>query len=397
MHALKNCTIYTGDKILENKAVLIRDGRIKDIVAIEALPTDISALNLNGHTLAPGFMDLQLNGCGGKLFNDDISEKTLDVMTEATLSSGCTTYLPTLVSCSDEDMRQAMQVVATYRQKKPDTVLGLHIEGPYLSFQRRGIHNPDMIRLPDTEMLELMVQYGPDVVRMTTMAPEAVLPEHINVLTRAGIRVSAGHSAARTRQAKNAFTAGVSMATHLFNGMAPLKGRAPGLVGTVFLESPWTGIIVDGIHVHWDNVRLAKRLLDKKLFCITDATPAVGTNITKFEFGGQQVYIKQGKCAAADGTIGGSILTMNRAVYNCVHHVGIALDEALRMATLYPARALGMDHEYGKIAPGYWADMVVLNDEQTVHNVFKRGQSVFTNPETIHRGKTKSAQQPTNI
>ncbi len=374
MQALKNCVIYTGGDVLTDKAVLIENERISDIVESDAVPARAATVDLDGNILAPGFLDLQINGCGGRLFNEDISEETLDVMTEAIRPTGCTSFLPTLVTASDEDTLRAVEVMDAYRDKKPESVLGLHLEGPYLSRKRRGIHNEALVRGPDAGMLRLIADHGYEVVRMMTMAPENVELEHIKMLTEAGIRVSAGHSAAPCPVARKAFRSGMSMATHLFNGMEPLKGREPSLVGAVYLEHPWSGIIADGVHVAWDNIELAKRILGERLFLITDAMPPVGTDMTEFELAGRTVYVKDGKCLAADGTLGGSVLTMDKAVRNCVEQVGVALEEALRMASLYPARAIRLDGVLGKISKGYFADLVVMDHDLNVVSTFKRGR-----------------------
>ncbi len=232
-----------------------------------------------------------------------------------------------------------------------------------------------MIRQPSDEMISLIAKYGPEVTRICTIAPEIIEPRHIMQLKKSGVRVSAGHSAASCQLAREMFRGGISMATHLFNGMEPLQGREPSLVGAVYLEKPWTGIIADGVHVSWDNIELAKNILKNKLFCVTDATSAVGTDITEFVLGGQTIYVKDGKCTASDGTIGGSMLTMDKALHNCVNHVKIELAEALKMTSLYPARAIGIDSEYGMIAPDYQADLVILNNETLkVRSVMKGGQ-----------------------
>ncbi|SDK36293.1 N-acetylglucosamine-6-phosphate deacetylase [Maridesulfovibrio ferrireducens] len=375
MYALTNCTIFTGLKILKDSAVIIDNKHILNVVNKNSIPTRAEIIDLNNAILAPGFIDLQLNGCGGRFFNDDISEETLDIMTEAILPTGCTSFLPTLVSGPEKDIVKALEIVRKYREKNGETVLGLHLEGPYLSQKRRGIHNPEMISRPNDKMISLIAKYGPEVTRICTMAPEKVELRHVEQLENAGIRVSAGHSAASCPQARKMFKAGISMATHLFNGMEPLQGREPSLVGAIYLEKPWTGIIADGVHVSWDNIELAKNILQNKLFCITDATSAVGTDITEFVLGNQTVYVKDGKCSAADGTIGGSMLTMDKAVFNCVNHVGIELAETLKMTSLYPARAIGIDSEYGMIAPNYHADLVVLDHESLkVRSVVKGGK-----------------------
>lgn len=378
MKALTNCIIYTGKDILKGKAVLLKDGKITDIVGHDALPSDLQTVDLQGTILAPGFIDLQINGCGGRMFNDDISEETLHVMCRTTLQTGCTGFLPTLISASDADMHKAMEVVSRYRSKHPENVLGLHMEGPYLNSARSGIHSPAMIRSADEDMLSCIARYGKDVVRLCTVAPECVSPQQIEELARAGIRIAAGHSAVSCSVARECFRTGIAMSTHLFNAMEPLAGRSPGLVGAIFLERPWTGIIADGIHVAWENVQLAKRILGEKLFCVTDATAAMGSAISEFNFGGHKVVLKEGRCTSSDGTIGGSVLTMDTAVRNCTSQAGFALEEALRMASLYPAQAIGLDAEYGRIAPGYWADMVVLSKDIQVRSVFKRGQHIST-------------------
>ncbi|CCO23400.1 N-acetylglucosamine-6-phosphate deacetylase [Maridesulfovibrio hydrothermalis] len=375
MYAFTNGTIFTGMEILEDSAVIIDDKRISDVVKTNAIPKQAEVIDLQKNILAPGFIDLQLNGCGGRFFNDDISTETLDIMSRAILSTGCTSFLPTLVSAPEEDMIKSLHVVKKYREENGKAVLGLHLEGPYLSHKRRGIHNPYMISKPNDKVVSLIAEFGPEVTRICTMAPENIEARHVQELENAGIRVSAGHSAASCPRAREMFRAGISMATHLFNGMEPLQGREPSLVGAIYLEKPWTGIITDGVHVSWDNVELARNILGNRLFCITDATSAIVSDLTEFVLGGQTVYVNDGKCAAADGTIGGSMLTMDKAVYNCVNHVGIELAEALRMTSLYPARAIRVDDEYGIIASGYHADLVIMDHGSLkVRSVMKGGK-----------------------
>lgn len=378
MQALTNCTIYTGSSVLTDKAVLVENGRISDIVEADAIPSQATPVDLEGNILSSGFIDLQINGCGGRMFNDHISTETLDIMTEAIRPTGCTAFLPTLVTAPDEDIFKAVEVVDAYRRENSESVLGMHLEGPYISRKRRGIHDETLVRRPDSEVLSFVAEHGYEVVRMVTMAPEHADPEHVALLARAGIRISAGHSASPCAVAREAFRSGMSMATHLYNGMDPIMGREPGLVAAVYLERPWTGIIADGVHVAWENVELAKRILGEKLFLVSDAVGPVGTDRTEFLLGGRDMVVKDGKCLAADGTLGGSMLTMDVAVRNCVEHVGLPLDETLRMASLYPARAIRMDGELGKVARGYLADLVVLDRELSVVSTFKRGQRLDT-------------------
>jgi len=385
-YALTHCTIHTGDRLLHDHALVIDGHKIRDWIVLHDLPPHLPAIDLNGSSVAPGFIDMQLNGCGGVMFNDAIAPATLDTMHQTNLNSGTTSYLPTLITTSDQDMLAAMEVVKTYRQRHPYSVLGLHLEGPYLSLKRKGIHNADYIRPPDRAMLEKIAAAGREVVRLITIAPELAAIEEIRLLTEQGILVSAGHTDASYEEAIAGFEAGVRMATHLFNAMSPWQGRNPGMVGAVFhREEVYAGMIADGQHVHDASMRLAKKLKQDKLILVTDATPPVGTSMKSFVIGGQQVFYKEGRCVSADGTLGGSALTMIEAIAHCVHHLDIPLPEALRMASTYPARLMGLDHQLGKIAPEYIANLAIFDRHFQVVGMVDRGQylnfSSSANPE----------------
>jgi N-acetylglucosamine-6-phosphate deacetylase len=360
-YALTQCPLYTGHRILADYALVIDGDRILDVVPTASLPTDLPRRQGSG-IAAPGFIDLQLNGCGGVMFNDTITPATLDTMHRTNLRSGTTSFLPTLITTTDAAMEHAMAMIDGYRQPCPDRVLGLHLEGPYLNLKRRGIHEGRQVRPADDAMINTLVAAGPDRVRLLTLAPEKVPAHQIRRLVEAGIRVSAGHSDATFEAAMAGFEAGVSLVTHLFNAMSPWLGRSPGLVGAA-LRCPevYAGIIVDGHHVHFDSVHLAHRLKGDHLVLVSDATPPVGTAMTSFIIGGQEVFYREGKCVSAEGTLGGSALTLLEAVRHCVDQVGIPLAEALRMASLYPARAIGVDHTLGRLAPGYRANVVMVD------------------------------------
>lgn len=379
MYALTNCWIYTSEQILTDHAVLIEDQKIVDVIPENALPsllsTDYETIDLAGKHVAPGFIDLQLNGCGGVMFNDAITVETLEVMHQTNLKSGTTSYLPTLITTSDEDMLQALAVVQAYRKHSPDNILGLHLEGPYLSPKRKGIHNESYIRLPDRAMVEQIAAAGRDVVKLITLAPEQVSSEAIRLLADQGIVVSAGHTDATFEQAIAGFEAGVRMVTHLFNAMSPWLGRNPGVVGAVFsCNDVYAGIIADGYHTHFASIALAQKLKQDKLILVTDATPPVGTQMQSFWIGGQEVFYRDGQCVSADGTLGGSALTLIEAVANCVRHLNLPVSEALRMASLYPARVIGVDDRLGKIAPGYVANLVIFDDDFQVMGRVDRGE-----------------------
>lgn len=375
MYALTHCTLCTEQQELTDRALLIEGSRIVGIVSLADLATDCPQIDLSGDKVAPGFIDLQLNGCGGVMFNDAITAATLDTMHQTNLKSGTTSFLPTLITAPDQDILQALEVVSQYRQQHPYNVLGLHLEGPYLNPKRKGIHNEAYIRPPDRHIVHKIAEYGRETVKLVTLAPEKAEPEDIRLLTDAGIVVSAGHTDATFEQAVAGFEAGVSMATHLFNAMSPWLGRSPGMVGAIFSRPQvYAGVVADGHHVHFDSIRLAKQIKQDKLVLVTDATPPVGTTMDSFWIGGHQVFYRDGKCVSADGTLGGSALTMIEAVANCVRHIGISLAEALRMASLYPAQAIGMADQLGKIAPKYVANLTIFDANFQITGTVDGGQ-----------------------
>lgn len=375
MYALSNCTLYTGTEVVPQGTLVIRDRQIAAVLPQSLLNADYPVIDLQGLNVSPGFIDLQLNGCGGVMFNDAIAASTLDIMHQTNLRSGTTSFLPTLITTSDDDMHTAMAVVQRYRRVQPYRALGLHLEGPYLHPKRRGIHNADYVRSPDAAMIEAIAQAGAEIVRLITLAPECVSESAIQRLKQAGVTVAAGHTDADYDQANSGFEAGVSLVTHLFNAMSPWQSRAPGMVGAALNRADvYAGIIVDGHHVHFTSVALAKRLKGDRLFLVTDATPPAGAAIESFIIGGQRVYCRDGKCVSATGTLGGSALTMIEAIANCVHHVGIPLAEALRMASEYPARAIGLEAQLGRLAPGYTANLTLFDANLNIVGVADQGQ-----------------------
>ncbi len=365
MFVLRNGLIHTEEGLLQQHAVLIDAGRIVAIRPQSAFSPDIPSLDLHGQHLSAGFIDLQLNGCGGVMFNDAPTVETLAVMQAANLRSGTTSFLPTLITSPDLDMRSAIEATRDYMQAHPHEVLGLHLEGPYTNILRKGIHPADQIRHPTTEMIDYLCEHAPWIAKVT-LAPEQNNPQHIRQLCDAGILVAIGHSAATYTEAMAGFDAGIRFATHLYNAMTPtLNGREPGVVGAIYdRDDIYAGIIVDGHHVHAANVRLAQRVLGERLCLVTDATAPAGApaGFDHFDFCGTTVFFRHGQCVDMNGTLGGSALTMIEGVQNLVHQVGIPLAEALRMASLYPARAIGRADELGSVAEGKIANLVIFND-----------------------------------
>ena len=381
MYALTQGRIYTGHEILDDHAVVIADGLIERVCPLAELPAGIATRDVKGAIIAPGFIDVQLNGCGGVQFNDDInaiSVETLNIMQRANEKSGCTSFLPTLITSSDELMTRAVEVMRAYLAQNAHQALGLHLEGPWLSVAKKGTHDPALIRQPDPALVNFLCENA-DVITKVTLAPEVAGSEVIRQLQAAGIIVSAGHSHATYQEARNGITAGISFATHLYNAMPTLTGREPGLIGALF-DSPdvYCGIIADGLHVHYANVRNAKRIKGEKLVLVTDATAPAGATIDQFIFAGKTIYYRNGLCVDENGTLSGSALTMIEAVENCVEHAGISLDETLRMATLYPARAMGVDKQLGSVEAGKVANLTVFTRDYKIIQTIVNGDEVLS-------------------
>lgn len=381
MYALTHGRIYTGQEILDNHAVVIADGLIERVCALSDLPAGVTTRNVGGAIIAPGFIDLQLNGCGGVQFNDDIealSVETLNTMQQANEKSGCTSFLPTLITSTDEMMKRAVDVMRAYLAQNANKALGLHLEGPWLSPRKPGTHNPALIRKPEQPLVDFLCANA-DVITKITLAPEQVETRVIRQLSEAGIIISAGHSHATNEEARIGIAAGVSFSTHLYNAMPTITGREPGLIGALF-DSPdvYCGIIADGLHVHYANIRNAKRIKGDKLILVTDATSPAGANIDQFIFAGKTIYYRDGLCVDEHGTLSGSALTMIEAVANSVEHVGISLDETLRMATLYPARAMGMEKTLGSVQAGKVANLTVFTHDYKIIQTIVNGDEVLS-------------------
>lgn len=363
MDALLNATIHTGHAVLSDHTLLISDGSVAALVPRADIPADAARQDLGGGVLAPGFIDAQVNGGGGVLFNDRPDRDAIRAIVAAHRRFGTTGLLPTFITDAREPRRRAVEAVAEALDAGEPGVLGIHLEGPHIDTGRRGVHESRFIAPPDAEDLALMARLGPRA--LVTLAPERVPADAIRALAVQGVRVCAGHTAATWEQAEAGIEAGISGFTHLYNAMSPLGHREPGAVGAALADDRvWCGIVVDGHHVHDAAVRLAwKAKPAGKLFLVTDAMPPVGAPPGDFKLYGQTVTVRDGRCVSADGKLAGSALDMATAVSNCVRRIGIPLDEALRMASAYPADFLGIAGRRGRLAPGMAADLVHLDED----------------------------------
>ena len=377
MRALGNARVLLDGGFASGKVVLLDAGRIGAVVDEgDARAAGAQYEDLQGATLLPGFIDCQVNGGGGVLFNDDPSVEAIRAIGAAHRRYGTTSFLPTLISDDFSVIAQAIAAVRDAIGQHVPGVIGVHIEGPFINELRKGAHDPAKVRGLDEEGVALLssLKVGRTLV---TLAPEMTQPETLRRLANAGVAVSAGHTDATYEQMTNGFRNGVSGVTHLFNAMSPFGHREPGSVGAA-LDDPdcWCGLIVDGRHVHPVALRLALRCKRAERFMlVTDAMPSVGAAESSFMLQGKRITVKDGVCVDETGTLSGSAIDMATAVKNCVQMLGLPLDRAARMASTYPAQFLGVGHELGRIAPGYRANLVAIDERYGVQATWIDGES----------------------
>jgi N-acetylglucosamine-6-phosphate deacetylase len=373
--ALTNARVLTPDGWRNDLAVLLDGERIVDLLPLSDPRVSAATVHdLHGAMLLPGFIDTQVNGGGGVLFNDAPTVETIRRIGAAHRRYGTTGFLPTLISDSVDVMRAALAAVEQALAEGVPGVLGIHLEGPYLAPARKGVHDPKFFHTPGSEELALLCAPHRGV-RLLTLAPERVPSASIAALTAAGVIVCAGHTAADYATTHTALAAGVRGFTHLFNAMTPLGSREPGVVGAALEDADsWCGIIVDGHHVHPASLRLAIAAKPSgKMVLVTDAMPPVGAADPSYVLNGETITVKDGICQTAQGVLAGSALDMAGAVRNAVQLLGLPLEEAVRMASTYPAEFLGLGGTHGRIAPGYRADLVALDDDFYVRSSWISG------------------------
>jgi N-acetylglucosamine-6-phosphate deacetylase len=373
--ALVNGRLLMDQHIVSGQAVLLSGTRIEALVAPkDSRCREATVVDLGGQLLLPGFIDVQVNGGGGVLFNDEPSPESIRAIGAAHRRFGTTGFLPTLISDDLDTIAQAIAAVQGAMDGGLPGVLGIHIEGPFLNWARRGVHDPKHLRLLDTSLVSLLcgLRSGRTLV---TLAPEMTTTAMIARLAAAGVLISAGHSDATYQETIAAIEHGVRGFTHLFNAMARLEPRQPGIVGAALYDADtWCGIIVDGHHVDPVMLKLALRCKRHDRFMlVTDAMPPVGSDEPSFVLQGKTITVADGMCRDEKGTLAGTALDMATAVRNAVSLLDLSVADAARMASEYPAEFLGLSHELGRIAPGFRANLVQLNDAFEVRRTWIDG------------------------
>lgn len=371
-------TIFDGQDVHTKCALLVNGDRIDGIVSVEAAGDDYTRVELNGGLLTPGFIDLQVNGGGGVLFNQDPSIKGIQTICEAHLRFGTTSLLPTLITDAPDITKRAIEAAIEAENANLPGFLGLHLEGPHLSMQKKGAHSPELIRHVTDQDIDALCEAKKYLSKLLiTIAPESVNCDQISQLASCGIHLSLGHSAATAHQAKQAFAAGVSSVTHLYNAMSPLTHREPGIVGAALnADDIFCGLIADGFHVNADAINIALKMKTDsgKLMLVTDAMSTIGTDQTEFELNDRQVKREGGRLTLSDGTLAGADLDMISAVRFMAEQTNCDKFEALRMASSYPAQYLNVAQQYGHLFDGAIANFIHLTDQFEISSIWQNAQ-----------------------
>jgi N-acetylglucosamine-6-phosphate deacetylase len=377
--AYRNGRILTDTGIESGKTLLVRDGIIEAIVGASAVFGPDRTIDLDGGLLIPGFIDTQVNGGGGVLFNDDPSVESIALIGRAHRRFGTTGFLPTLISDDLHVVEQAIESVRDAIAQGVPGVLGIHIEGPFLSNERRGVHDSRKLRSLDEDAVKLLsTPHGG--VTMATLAPECTTPANIRALADAGVIVSAGHTNATFDELQPALAAGVRGFTHLFNAMSQLTSREPGAVGAALAHADsWVGLIVDGHHVHPEVLKIALRAKrGDRFMLVSDAMPSVGADVNEFHIQGRLITIEGDRIVDDEGRLAGAHLDMASAVRNTCQMLGVPLADAVRMASRNPAQFLKLGDRMGRIAPGQRADLALVDDDLNVRETWIGSHSLVS-------------------
>ncbi len=345
--------IFTGEQWLHEHAAIVADGIITDVLPVTSLDQQMEAVNFSDRILAPAFIDLQIYGAYEKLFSVYADTDSLQLLNKYSNSGGAAFCMPTVATNRPEVFFKCIDAIRLYWQQGGEGILGLHAEGPWINKLKKGAHIESLIHSPSLKEVEALLEYGKDVIKIITLAPEVCSKEVINLIHSSGIKIFAGHSNATYDEAMQSYDNGITAVTHLYNAMSPLQHRSPGLVGAAFNHQQIrASIIADGFHVDYAAISIAKKIMQQRLFAITDAV----TTTTE----GYYQHQPDGDKYAAGNILSGSALTMYKALQNLIKHVGIETGEALRMCSLYPAQVMQMDDQLGRIAAGFKAKIVLL-------------------------------------
>ena len=370
---LSGARLFDGAQLHEGLALVLEGGRIAAVLPEAEAPTAQTS-RLAGGVLAPGLIDLQVNGGGGVMLSGQEPLAELATICAAHARLGTTGLLPTLITTTPAHTRAVLAAGVAAVGRVPG-FLGLHMEGPHLDALRPGCHPPHHIRPMTQDDLETLCEARAGLpALMVTLAPASVTPAQIERLSAAGVVVSLGHSEASFAQAQAAHQAGATAVTHLFNAMSQLGSREPGLVGAALSLPFAVGLIADGIHVAPPTAQLALRLAGDRLFLVSDAMAVAGTRLDGFDLAGRRILRRNGALRTENGTLAGADLSLPQAIAHCITALGVAPEQALAMATTRPARVIGV--QAGRVAPGLSADLVHFRDDWTVERVWQNGAEV---------------------
>jgi N-acetylglucosamine-6-phosphate deacetylase len=352
----KASKIFNGNETLPQYAVIVTNGIIESVMPASSVHEDAETIDFGDALIAPAFIDLQLYGAHNRLLAVYPDNVTVSAIYNYCLNGGAAYCVPTVATHPYKIIFSCVDAIKSYWAKNGKGVLGLHVEGPWISMAKRGAHNEEWISVPTIEQAKELLEYGKNVIKIITLAPEVCSREMIELIESYGVVVSAGHTNATYEQAMQGFNDGIHTATHLYNAMSSLQHRAPGMVGAIFDNpSAHCSIVADGYHVDYAAIRIAKKIMGERLFAITDAVTETREGFYR--------HTPEGDKYTANGILSGSALTMHKAFTNLVNHCGISVEEALRMCSLYPARVMNMPHKIGFLGEGCNADMIVLNND----------------------------------
>ena len=378
--AIVGARIFDGALWHDDTAVLIEDGRVSSLCSVDVVPDGFAQIDANGLLAVPGFIDLQVNGGGGVMFNNQPDVAGIAQICAAHAAFGTTALMATVITDTSDIVARAAQAGVSAQQSRLPGFLGIHFEGPHLSVARKGTHDPALIRPMEQADLDALLNCKQQLDHViVTLAPENATTGQVQALARAGITVSLGHSDENYGTALEYIQSGASMMTHLFNAMSPLGHREPGMVGAALNSGDiYCGMIADGFHVDPASMALALRAKASpgKIFLVTDAMSTIGTDDAGFELNGRPVYRNGGRLTLADGTLAGADIDMLSCIRFVHEKLDVSLDEALRMASTYPADAIRAKNK-GRLKQGFDADFVLLNPNMTMHSTWIAGNKVF--------------------